>query len=472
MLENINKIKKHPFTGVVIASLLFHLVFMIFHEIGIFSPDSYGYTDLGRKMVDLNLKDYIGERTPGYPLFIILTCGKYELLACLQILMDIAVAYFTYDIIKRHNKKAALIFAYFCGTLLNLIFNSYHIHTETATLFFTTLSIWMCYKYDIIKNKGSYKVTVITSLCLMMTFLIRPMFIYITPILATFMLFNVSKHLIKPQLLKILIILSFPFISYFGWSTLNYYNHQWFTVTTFYGVNLAQNSVTFIDKLPDEHKEIKETYQKHINLIPSMLNGDYHYYLSNPTTANSYNRLIKEQNFDALEALTIWRAFGEIMEKKDMTKVELSHHLVGVCKQLIIDNPTPYSKQVLENWISFWSHSKPPVRNENCRNNIPKKLINILWTIQKVFIITLTILLIPILIYSLFQGIKNKSLFSFNIFCFAVLIAGSLAQALVTYGENDRFSFPMIPLILIIAGYGYSKINNHWKQNPPKAYRQ
>ncbi len=76
-----------------------------------------------------------------------------------------------------------------------------------------------------------------------------------------------------------------------------------------------------------------------------------------------------------------------------------------------------------------------------------------MYNLQRFVLILLNILLIPFVLISIIKVIKTHKIFTNEIFLISVILVSSILQALVTYGGSSRFSFPLLPLIIILEGY-------------------
>ncbi len=410
-------------------------------------PDSNTYKELASYIGHLSLKDYPGWRTPGYPLLLMTSGGRfYGIVIFIQFLFDIATTWLVYDLIRHWSKRIAWLAAFLFFTLAKGMFYEFGILTETTTLFLTTLIIWLINHYNIICNQVSIKITLLISILLGIVFLVRPMFIYLTPVLAVFMIFNLKKRQLKTQLIKVFIILIFPFSLYFGWQTLNYINNDWFTITTYSGITKAQCTMYFFDKAPDEYKSIRDIYVKHINEIDNIKNGIFNY--SENYNLKAFKRMQQNGAFESIESLTIWRAINEMESSTGLTRVQLSQELNIICNDLIKQYPSEYFKQVWKGWLPFWKNNDLPINLNLAKHPAIIRAYRILMDIQKIIFIILNILLIPTLLIKIYNSVKRQQLFSFDIFLLAIIAAASIAQAMVTYGEGARFAYPFIGAIL------------------------
>jgi len=420
---------KFPFLTILFLGLLLRTIIMLLYNYPSFCPDSAGYIELAKKITTGTLLGYNGLRTPGYPLLILLMGSNYKLVVGLQILMDALSCYFIYDIIKKYNPLVALLSSLYFFTLVNVIMFSLAILTESATQFFLIFLIWLVERFQVYKLAPSYLINALAAFLLMVLFFVRPMFIYVTPILAFFMLFYLKRGNITKGYGKILLILTLPFLTYFGWNYLNYINNGWFTPTTFLGINLAQNSVSFFQYVPDEHQEIREIYIKYRE---------------------------KAKKTDGNEAAAIWRAHDELIEKTQLSEVELSRKLAEICKPLIKSHPKEYGIQVVKNWSLFWN-AYPYYYDELIIYSNLFKIVHLVWWAQKFILWLLYAFFLPLSVLAFIRSVKDWNIFTFENLLLAIIYAASILQALVTYGENSRFSFPLFPLVLIFLSIELTK---------------
>ncbi|WP_066632177.1 glycosyltransferase family 39 protein [Labilibacter marinus] len=459
-IYNLRIYLKHPLSITLLIGLFLRAILAIAYQIPVFEPDSHAYRELASYIIKGKLLQYDGWRTPGYPLLLFTSLGRYYLIVVfIQTIMQTTSTFLLYDLLKRRlPSRYAFISTLFFYTLVKVMMYEYNILTESATLFTLTLSIWIIIRYELILLKSGLKFYLITSLILTFCFLIRPMFIYIPPILALFMAFNIKKKKLGIHIKKVLVILIFPFIAYFSWCSLNLINNNWFTVTTYSGINLAQTTVKFFHLPKGEHDDISSIYQKHID-------DSFEIYKNQQENSNSFLTVKKNMDFESIEALSIWRAYDELIEQTQLTGPELSHLLHKISKKLIIHNPKEYLQQVAQSWYLFWTHRDIPIKNENIR--IPE-IINIytlLLGIQKILLVILSIILIPAIIIAIHTSIKSKVFINTNNFLWVIIIIGSVLQALVTFGGNPRFLYPFIPIILIICANTFLNLKNRLNRN-------
>lgn len=433
---NYKRIVKHPFTLVIVFGVLLRIALMFFFENPAIHNDTEGYIDLAQRLLKFNLSDYEGWRTPGYPLVLIFAGFNFNVVVLFQIILSICSVYFVYDIILPYSKRLAFVVSLFLITLINCISFDFSILTEICTQFFLIFSLWYIRKNNLLLLDNNVKYYVVLAVVLLFLFFVRPMYILISPILFCFHLFKLKRNVWRRQLYKAIIVLMVPFVGYFGWSYLNYINQNWFTVTTFYGINLSQNSYGFVEKLPEEHKVLKDLYLKH---------KETQVYEGESVKGFSYlrNYYFTQTN----DAMTIWRAYPELLDQYDMNGPELSKELSAIFKELIINNPKEYLAQVFRSWTHFWNHNQ----YFKASNEYTEQLFltfKIIWKGQKLILILANFLFFPLSLLSIFISFRNRNFFSYTNLIIAIVYASSILQAMVTYGENSRFAFPTFFLVV------------------------
>lgn len=404
--------QKYPITLLVIFSLIFRILFYFFNQNILLPNDSQTYIDLANLISSGSISGYFGGRSPGYSLLIVFLGNSLQFVVFMQIIIGIASAILYYKILK------ILKFNTFISVIVTLIFNSLiHVLTyecailiETVNLFLLTLLIYFVLKNNVLKS----------SLCLMFLVLFKPFYIYLSCILFIYFIYNCFTF--KTNLLKYCMLLIFPFFVFISWSYINFINTGYFVSSTYFGLNKIQNCVNFIDKAPDEFNWIKQPYLKQRALHSE--NG-----IGNP--------------------MCIWYAVdkGEF-EYKKMTFPQLSNEF-GRCADVTIKNNFElYLKQVI--FFSFKEFWNVEIVSTNSFEN--NKGLLCVWNFERLllrFFKTTFLFLIPVYIFMFF---KNR-LFTIELLLILIVLSTAIFQALVVYGSNARYSFPvefiMITIVLL-----------------------
>ena len=341
------------------------LVFLIVLMAGIFyilvwdnAPivvnDSGSYMKVAADFQDLKL-DKLPDRTPGYPFLLWLTNSHehptrllFFIQLVLHLLSVLLLAYFL-NYMAVSNKIIAPFL------LLSLIPPSVvmtaYVLSEALTQFFLVIGV-VFLLLGIDKSKKS--LIVISSVALSFSALVRPTYQLIFVVI--FGLWLVSLFLVQKARRQLVLATfsTFVFSTIFigGLILNNYRNFDYFGLTPYLGIGLCSKTARFLEKLPDEYTEVRETLIKNrdrervtYNIAKprrpwhnSSHNGLYYIHLTQPEL-----RKIKHFN----------------------SKAELSTYLLKLNRTLIRQSPLLYLKEVLIALPTYWFPSTTNVSNFN-----------------------------------------------------------------------------------------------------------
>lgn len=426
----VSKFKRKLFNAVsrnkeIVVLLVFGITYRILMYLFISDTillvgDSESYLFLAEKIKNLDF-NYNGERTPGYPLLLFLTFGSLRLAVIYQHILGIIASVFIYKTILNFtiSPKKSLLITLFTQCFFNVYFFETTLLTETLSLFLMTIVFHMFSK-NYLENTN-FKTDLVFGILLGFLTLVKPFYAFIPFVFYGFIVLEEKR--ISSILNKRIIILVFPLLVYFGWSYFNKMNTGYFTSSTYFGLNLAQNCVFFAEETPEEYQWIGIPYAKHREI--SISNGE-----SNPSMA-------------------IWSAYnsGEFDYKK-MVFADLSHQFGQYAVETIKNNPKEYCRQVLtRSWFDFWKPTIPYYENKIDRDK--KQIVEKLWFIQRKAFNLIKygfLLLIP---FYVFKYLKDKQITN-ELVIVTVIFATSILQGLITYGTNPRYSFPFEFLMITI----------------------
>lgn len=402
------------------------------NQVSIFN-DTESYIPLAERLATLHLKGYDGLRTPGYPFLLAITGIDFYKVVYLQALLGILSSILLYKTSLKLIKHIplALINGLSLSFFLSILFYERAILTETLTLFALVVCLWYLVTIDFFKVKQKGAITNVQSFVLgilmAFVFLVRPMFIVVTPLVLVCFLIA-YRHLKFSKILIQIFLIGMPaIVSYQAWSMLNFQNTGYKSVTAFSGMNLAQNCVYFVDKASDRDASLRDLYvRKRDSVIAN--DGDV--------------------------SMSIWRVYEELKAKDTITVAELSQRFDPMNKELIQHNPLAYSKQVGISWVAFWqehilwNYSK-------FKYDIPKWILSGTWLyVQRPMLYIIHGVFLIISLVMITKRIKKKELrLTFYLFCVLLIVGSSLGQALVIYGNNGRFSIPFIPFIILVTSH-------------------
>lgn len=406
------------------AVLIRVVMLLLYTDYSIF-PDSNGYIDLANQLSELDLSNYSGKRTPGYPGIIALFGNHLNWVKVIQHIFGIISTLLLYDLVKTEVKSKFIAFlaAVFFTSFIHLIFFEAAILTETTALFSLLLVFWIIKKKECLNNNVSYLKIVLISAIFAYIYLVKPMFIYAPIFFALFFLIKNFQFNRKTVLLKSILVLIIPFITFYSWSSLNERNIGHFGSTYFLGFNLSQTATPFFELVPQEHKVIRDVFIKHRDSLVK--------YYPNKT------------------AMSVWAAHDELLSTTHLTAPQLSKKLGEISIDLFKKHPDLYLKQASISWLLFWKENilwKP----KQIKSVIAKNILMGTWLyLQQWIAIAVNIAFLYFSIKQLKQLIKfNIKSFDFNLFLVSIILLGSVAQAMITYGSNGRFSFPYFSLII------------------------
>ncbi|RAJ13400.1 glycosyltransferase family protein [Olleya aquimaris] len=437
VLNKINTIVNRGTISALItyAIIIRVLVFFGYYAITIF-PDSEDYIFLAQKISELDLTNYSGKRTPGYPILLALLQNSKVALVFFQIILGIISTFLVYDISKRLNNNKIIGFwtAIFYTSFLHVLFYDFAILTEAFTNFLLLLSIWLITKYQLFEVKKNPIPYFLLSVISAWLYLTRPIFIYIPIGFAVFDIIKSFNTNIIDAFRRSVIVLCIPLLSYFIWNSHNQLTIGHFTNTQYFGINLAQTATPFFDKAPNDHALIRDIVVKHRDSVLQ----------KNP-------RLLP---------MSVWLAHKELLEKTGLNEVELSNTLGQISKDLFKAHPDLYAKQVATSWLLFWGNQDSLKWEYNkISNNYFKYLATSFWLyFQQYLLVIINVLFLVFSAIKIFRFFKApKQHFDTNLFIVCIVLSGSLAQALVAFGSNSRFCFPFFALIVYFVIYNIVK---------------
>lgn len=420
-------INKHALIILLIYALIARIfIALLYNNITIF-PDSQDYIVLGNLLSQFNIENYAGNRTPGYSLLIAIANNSLLVTIFFQLCLGVLSTYFLFDfsLRKTKNKSTAFWITFITTSFLHFLFYEFAILTETLTVFLVIFSFWIIEYYQLFMAETSKKYYLLLSIILSWLYLTKPLFIYFSLGFALFYLVKHFRSNLKHTILKSMLVILIPFLTYFSWNNFNKKNIGYFTNTYYFGINLAQTATSFFDKAPDEDALIRDIFTRKRDSI----------------AAFAPKKL----------PMSVWFAYDELIEKTELSPQDLSAELGRISKTLFKEHPDLYAKQVFKSFYLFFGNADSMKWNyKKFANKNAKILFGLFWSqIQKHILILFNILFIIFSLKTLFLFFKTKcKVFNFNLFIVCIVFSGALAQALVAFGSNSRFAFPFLPLIV------------------------
>ncbi|MDH6308590.1 4-amino-4-deoxy-L-arabinose transferase-like glycosyltransferase [Dysgonomonas sp. PFB1-18] len=415
----------YPVGTIVFTAILFRIAILFLYGQITPYPDSEDYIALGNKLLHLDLSGYEGERSPGYPFLLALFSLPFFsshgvillLIPFVQMLAGIFTLILLYKIclIVNIRKEVALAVSLFFSCYLPTVFFEFAILTESLTLLVVMLVFYYFFRY-LYQEKTIGKLILVTLLCTYLV-LIKPFYIFLPFILFAFLL--LQKKPSVSVVSKYLIMWLIPLLAFLGWSYVNKVNTGHFVSTTFYGFNLAQNCVSFAEKTTPKYREIGETYAR---------------YRDNRVSDNE-------------EAMVIWDAYFELLEKTGLSYPDLSALLYDYSIATIKKNPVSYLKQVFVSWRDFWKTSLYWERYGFGVSEAAGAVLYISYA-ERILLQFAKILFVLLIPYNIVVAVRQRQVSPVLVISVVVLTA-SVLQAFATYGTNSRFSYPFEMLMVV-----------------------
>lgn len=400
----------------------------------IICPDTQAYIDLAGMIANLDLSDFDGLRTPGYPFIILLSGLNLKIVVLIQMIMGILISYLIADIVYKftNNWVLSLLASCLYSLFIPFLFFEMAILSETTAAFFILLSFVL---FANMNNNKNHIFARMISVIIISTIaaLTRPIY-FVLPLLYTaFFIFVLWKRKYKFSkiLLYSFISLIPMFITIFGWSYVNLKHNGTFSIATGRGFAFMEMAGDYIELAPNDYpyNVIKEVYIRERD--KNIQNGNPH--------------------ID-----TIWGITDELEEKTGLSYEELSHKVKDACIKVILKKPDIYFKAVLRSEVNFWKTFGILMRTET---NVPTpiKFINI---VQRGILILLQVpfIIAPLIFFINRKQAKKKNsntiLLIFSL-VYILVIGVSILIAMVEGGEG-RFAMPTFPLLIVVTFILYS----------------
>lgn len=421
MFEKLKEyISLKPILSIIIFGIVIRLLLLPFYRDVTIFPDSEGYIDLAKFLLNYNLTGYDGMRSPGYPLLLLLAGNMLPLVIFFQSVIGIITSVYLYKIILLLNFSdgTAVIYTIILNSFIHVLFYETAILTESFTLFFIIIIFYHLFK-GFFSEKSGLKKAFVLSLLLGFLTLIKPFYIFL-PFLI-YLLYIIKDFRLSSIINCRMVIIIFPLLSFLGWSYVNKINTGYFVSTTIDGIYTAQNCVYFAENTSPKYIQVGTIYAKHRE-----------------------ERIKNDKDV----AMTIWAASNELMDKTGLPFNEFSHMLNGYNKVTIKMNFGAYIKQVItRSWVDFW---KTAMYWNYDDFKIPyiNKFFLLIWYIQSFILQVLKIIFIFLIPYHFIRFLKIR-LLTPEFIIVTIVFCTSVLQAIVTYGTNSRFSYPFEFLMLI-----------------------
>jgi hypothetical protein len=365
--------------------------------------DAVSFRHVAEQLGRWDLRDYVGDRTPIFPLLLILSGGNdrvtwllHSILGCTSAAL---LAYVTYEETRR--VWLAFVAGAFIGVGFYALCFEAAIMSECSALALLSGALFLTRR--ILMGSRGWRSMVLLALLTGLLVLSRPMFCYLIP------LFGLALRECRSRDRAAFVGVSCGVV--LAWSLFNWSQIGYFGPTTLLGFNLTNHVGAFIERAPPEYVDIRDVYLRY--------------------------RAVRMATVGA-HMQTIWDAIPEMVRVTGLPFVTLSKRCLAMSLDLIVHNPWSYAKGVAQAYGRF-------LFAPNCRNAswLPPRgpLLSGVWDVQEAFFIAPKMALHALMPLAVWR----RSGSSFTRVVTWTVLGGGVFQALVELGENDRYSVPLQP---------------------------
>jgi len=383
--------------------------------------DTGTYIALAQRIATMNFDGFDGFRTPGYPLLLLLGGQNQQVVWLLQSLLGIATALFLFGLTLRQtgSRLAALIAALGCGLSINLIFSEASILTEALSAFLIVVTVFLCAALST-RQASDFRSSLALGCVVSLAGLTRPLLLLLIPLCLLFLLLRPGTASDRRTALGFLLP---PALLIGGWSAVVWNATGWFTPTISTGYSLTRHSGAFFELVPDEDAQLRDIYLRHRAAAAE----------TNTSPGN-----------------TIWQAKDEMRQATGLNAAALSKELTRISLALFAAHPRLYLQSVGQAWRKFWE-SKIVWQRDRISDERLRETALWLWGRQWTLLRAAKRALLPaLLLYVVYIFAGQSRIAAVPLLSLAVIGSASLVQALLEYGENDRYALPFQPLIVFV----------------------
>jgi 4-amino-4-deoxy-L-arabinose transferase-like glycosyltransferase len=375
---------------------------------------------------------YNGTRTPGYPLFLMLTGtgeGAYILQLFLGLLTTLLVFYIGWRMSNRAWFAGLLALAHTLN-LGQLFFEGTLLSESVATFFLFFILGGLVYLLKIPEapaRKGLGTPILICSFALGLAAtalaLTRPLFAFVPFWGAFFLVFFWRTIPLKLRLGAAALAALPALVALLVWVNFIYTRFNIVGMDSIGGYHLVNHTTSFFELAPDEYAPIRDTFlqfrAKHIAETGSPIN-------------------------------TIWDAIPTLMLQTRLNYYSLGRLMGVISSRLIAEHPWLYLQNLALGWWWFWRVGVFWLP-ETLANSSLRFLANGLMLAERGGLFVINILFLGGSLALLWPKVRAR--FGLDTFlCFAVsaVWVTSILQTLAEHGDNPRFLAPMQTLVVMI----------------------
>jgi hypothetical protein len=340
---------------------------LVWRQAPVMTLDSPSYMRLARDIKHLTLSR-LQERTPGFPLFLILTGsenGPTRLLFYSSLLVHFAtigILAYLLDILAVPRLLTALFLV--ISLLPPYVEPAAYVMTETLSQFLivvacVALVFWLARKRNVF--------LVLFSAAAMSAAFVRPTFQALAPFLAMcavlcFVMRCTVRMSIRRLLISLGVAVLIPMSSLAAYAYVNYLKFEYFGTSSMGAFTASVKTVSFIEELPDQYADIRDILLKYRD-----------------------TELLKPFS-DHTAQMTAWRAVGELRRHYGNNERTVVTRLADADWYLIKHKPMSYLIECMKSLAVYW------LPNEVLLSNGGSGILRAIWAVLQLAVIGFFIL--------------------------------------------------------------------------------
>jgi hypothetical protein len=391
-------------------------------------PDTLTYLAVAKYIQRFNFEGYLGDRPPGYPVFLLLGGMNYHIIWWMQSILGICISLLLFSIAYSYTKNRWLSFVVGLSysICINLLLFEANILAETLTTFLLILSLWLLIRIlDRPSESSATRYYLGIGIVVGVVSLTRAQMLFLIP--AYFLFFLYYHWRTKTTFsvgLKNFSLYTIPvLVMVFGWILFNQFTVGYFGITSIMGFGLTNFSGSIIEQAPDEYAPLRDIYLK--------------YRAQQIEKTGSY-------------VATIARALPEMQATTGLSYSEISKEMARMSIDVLAANPGVYFKTVSQAWESFWLPAMTWMDLGNLHSPELRLAIRYIRIAEQWLLEHLNTFFLVLSVWYFILVMRGLLRPGFHFFVIAIILLASVSQALVEYGENSRYALPFQPLILYI----------------------
>jgi 4-amino-4-deoxy-L-arabinose transferase-like glycosyltransferase len=378
-------------------------------------PDTPGYTQLAERIAHLNLSGDRGERTPTYPLFILMLGQNAQTIRAAQMILGMLVTAAVFWMVwaLSRNAIAAAAASSLYGLNLMQIFYEAQLLTEALATFLVTMSAALMISLWADRERWVKSRLALTGICIGLLALERPVYILLPSV------FVVPLLLWLPGRRRLLVLFLLPAsLPWLGWSVVNQVRFDTFGPTTLAGLELTNKTGGYMQDAPSKFAAVRDIYVR-----------------------------ARDANHGRYVDL-IWHVQDEMMSQTGQTHAQLSRTFMSINIYLITHHPVRYAEGVFRASVDFW-------KGMGYRAWLPGPpgLARVVWLAEKVLVTLASAVFLLLVGLRLAVAFRSRTwpvegVMPWLAVCVLLIC---LACALIESGSNARFGMPTEPLVFVVA---------------------